>query len=172
MSLNYYQLFDLPPIFNIALATLETNYRKIQSEAHPDRFVTASSADKLKSMQLATLANEAYQTLKNPANRAQYLLTLNGINATNESNTSMPADFLMQQMEWRETLEDASMASDILTLQALYDEMLAAAKGLAADLAQLFDEKKDYTNACETTRKLIFIDKVCADIQQAIEHLD
>ena len=172
MSLNYYQLFDLQPIFNIALATLETNYRKIQSEAHPDRFVTATSAEKLQSMQLATLANEAYQTLKNPANRAQYLLELQGITAISESNTSMPTDFLMQQMQWRETLEDASMANDISTLESLHDEMQAESKSLQADLSQLFDEKKDYLNACETTRKLIFIDKVCADIRKAIEHLD
>lgn len=172
MSLNYYQLFDLQPIFNIALATLETNYRKIQSEAHPDRFVTATSAEKLQSMQLATLANEAYQTLKNPANRAQYLLELQGITAISESNTSMPTDFLMQQMQWRETLEDASAAKDIHTLEALHDEMQAESKSLQADLSLLFDEKKDYPNACETTRKLIFIDKVCADIRKAIEHLD
>ena len=98
MSLNYYQLFDLQPTFNIVLATLETNYRKIQSESHPDRFVTATSAEKLKSMQLATLANEAYQTLKNPASRAQYLLELNGISAISESNTSMPADLSVRQI--------------------------------------------------------------------------
>ncbi|MCF8186650.1 MAG: Fe-S protein assembly co-chaperone HscB [Sulfuritalea sp.] len=172
MSLNYYQLFDLQPTFNIVLATLETNYRKIQSESHPDRFVTATSAEKLKSMQLATLANEAYQTLKNPASRAQYLLELNGINAISESNTSMPADFLMQQMEWRETLEDASMAKNVSALEVLFDEMRAEAKNLQIDLNRLFDEKKDYVHACETTRKLIFIDKVCADIQHAIERLD
>ena len=169
MSLNYYQLFDLQPIFNIALATLETNYRKIQSEAHPDRFVTATSAEKLQSMQLATLANEAYQTLKNPANRAQYLLELQGITAISESNTHMPTDFLMQQMQWREDLDeatdaadiealqqqlfvekksllqqcaDASMANDISTLESLHDEMQAESKSLQADLSRLFDEKK------------------------------
>ena len=79
-------------------------------------------------MQLATLANEAYQTLKNPANRAQYLLELQGITAISESNTSMPTDFLMQQMQWRETLEDASAAKDIHTLEALLDEMQANQK--------------------------------------------
>ncbi|MSP86745.1 MAG: Fe-S protein assembly co-chaperone HscB [Methylotenera sp.] len=172
MSLNYYQLFYLQPLFNIALKTLETNYRQIQSEAHPDRFVTATATEKLASMQLATLANEAYQTLKNPASRAKYLLELHGINAINESNTSMPTDFLMQQMQWRETLEDASMAHDISTLEALLSEMQAEAKSLQADLSLWFDERKDYANACETTRKLIFIDKVCADIQQAIDLLD
>jgi molecular chaperone HscB len=78
----------------------------------------------------------------------------------------------MQQMEWRETLEDASMAKNVSALEVLFDEMRAEAKNLQVDLNRLFDEKKDYVYACETTRKLIFIDKVCADIQHAIERLD
>jgi molecular chaperone HscB len=169
---HYFALFGLSPAFDIVLKTLETNYRKIQSESHPDRFVTASSAEKLASMQMATLANEAYQTLKNPANRAKYLLELHGITAINDNNTAMPMQFLMQQMEWREALEEARAAKDIATLEDLFHEMQAESKSLQADLTQLLDEKKDYSNATETTRKLIFIDKVCADIQKAIEQLE
>ena len=172
MSLNYFQLFDLPETFAITLSTLETQYRKIQSSAHPDRYVTATAADKLKSMQLATLANEAYLTLKHPAKRAEYLLRLKGIDSLNDSNTAMPADFLMQQMEWREALEDASMAKDTASLEGLFNEMQAEANNLTAVLTDLIDTKKDYPAASETTRKLVFIDKVCADIQQAIERLD
>ena len=172
MSLNYFQLFDLPETFAIALSTLETQYRKVQASAHPDRYVTATAADKLQSMQLATLANEAYLTLKNPAKRAQYLLRLKGIDSLNESNTNMPMDFLMQQMQWRESLEEASVAKDINTLDALHDEMQAESAQLSTALIDLMDSKKDYAAASETTRKLVFIDKVCADIQQAIERLD
>ena len=123
-------------------------------------------------MQLATLANEAYLTLKHPAKRAEYLLRLKGIDSLNDSNTSMPAAFLMQQMEWREALEDASMAKDTASLEGLFDEMQAEAKTLTEVLTDLIDTKKDYPAASETTRKLVFIDKVCADIQQAIERLD
>lgn len=172
MSLNHFQLFDLPETFAIALSTLETQYRQLQASAHPDRYVTATASEKLQSMQLATLANEAYLTLKNPAKRAQYLLTLKGIDSMSESNTSMPMDFLMQQMQWRESLEEASVAKDIATLDALHDEMQAESSQLSAALADLMDNKKDYAAASETTRKLVFIDKVCADIQQAIERLD
>lgn len=169
---NHFELFGLSPKFNIELATLESNFRKIQSESHPDRFVSASSAEKLQSMQLATHANEAYQILKNPANRAKYLLELQGIEAISETNTAMPLDFLMQQMEWRESLEDAKAAKDINALENLLREMQQEAKLLQSEIAVLIDQKQDYTSATDATRKLIFIDKVVADINKAIEQLE
>jgi molecular chaperone HscB len=130
VSLNYFQLFELPETFALTLSALETPYRRIQASAHPDRYVTATPTEQRQSMQLATLANEAYLTLKNPAKRAEYLLNLKGIDSLNDSNTSMPADFLMQQMEWREALEDASMAKDTAGLESLFDEMQAEANRL------------------------------------------
>lgn len=172
MSLNYFKLFGLKPLFNIELAVLESNYRKLQSETHPDRFVTASPAEKLSSMQQATFANEAYQCLKSPASRAEYLLELHGIKAISQSNTAMPADFLMQQMEWREAIEDAAADKSIDVLENLLREIQAKAKNLQADLINLLDAKKDYANATDVTRKLIFIDKVSEDINRAIEQLD
>lgn len=172
LNLNNFELFGLSPKFSIELATLESNYRKIQSESHPDRFVTASPAEKLQSMQLATLANEAYQILKNPADRAKYLLELQGIEAIAESNTAMPLDFLMQQMEWRETLDDAKSAKDINALENLLREMQQEAKLLQVELGLLIDGKQDYVSATDATRKLIFIDKVYADINKAIEQLE
>ena len=169
---NHFSLFQLKQMFNIDLSSLEANFRKIQSEVHPDRFVAGTTSEKLHSMQIATLANEAYATLKAPALRAAYLLALSGIDATPETNTQMPADFLMQQMEWRETLEDAKQAKKINDLENLLNEMQKEAKNLQAELTQLFDNKKDLAAATEATRKLIFIDKVCADIHKAIELLD
>jgi molecular chaperone HscB len=172
MSSNYFSLFNLLQQFDIDLKMLESNFRAIQSASHPDRFVTCTSAEKIASMQTATFANEAYLTLKSPALRAAYLLALHGINATAETNTKMPHDFLLQQMEWRETLDDAKHAKDMNTLENLLAEMQAEAKNLQADLSQHFDEKNDLVAATDTTRKLIFIDKVCADIYKAIEHLE
>ena len=172
MTENYFELFGLAPSFSIELATFETNFRKIQSASHPDRFVTGTAAEKLSAMQLATLANEAYQTLKSPANRAKYLLELQGITAISDTNTAMPTDFLMQQMEWREALEDAKAAKDIVALEQLHAEIQLDGKALQANLVDLLDIKRDYSTATDATRKLIFIDKVCADINKAIEHLD
>lgn len=172
MTQNYFELFELESKFNIELAKLESNFRKIQSESHPDRFVTAAPAEKLKSMQLATQANEAYQTLKQPANRAKYLLELQGIKAIAETNTHMPADFLMQQMEWREAIDDAKNANDISALDRLLNEMQQEAKVLNNKLALLIDEQHDYQAATEMARKMIFIDKVCIDINKVIEKLE
>ena len=169
---DYFSLFNLPQQFDINLNMLEANFRAIQSSSHPDRFVTASNAEKIQSMQTATLANEAYLTLKSSALRAAYLLGLQGINATSETNTKMPHDFLMQQMDWRETLDDAKHAKDVAALESLLAEMQLEAKNLQTELGEYFDEKKDFVAATDTTRKLIFIDKVCADIHKAMEHLD
>ncbi len=169
---TYFELFGLTPQFNLDLAKLETNYRSIQSASHPDRFVTASPSEKLRSMQTATLANEAYQALKNPANRAQYLLALQGVDAIAETNTAMPADFLMQQMEWREAIDDAKQAKNIDALDALLADMQQEARILQTSLTDLIDEKKNLALATDATRKLIFIDKVCADIRKIIEQLD
>lgn len=172
MSQNYFQLFSLPQRFDIDVKALESNYRKIQSASHPDRFVNASAAEKLASMQAATTANEAYNTLKRPASRAKYLLELEGINAIAETNTAMPADFLMQQMEWRECLEDAKAAKDISALESLADELQSDARKIQSRLSELFDSTRDLAKATDETRKLIFIDKVNADIHYAIEQLE
>lgn len=169
---GYFELFELEPKFNIDLAKLESNFRKIQSDSHPDRFVTATPTEKLKSMQLATLANEGYQTLKHPANRAKYLLELQGIEAISETNTAMSMDFLMQQMEWREAIDDAKNAKDISGLDNLLKDMQQEAKVLNNELGLLIDERHDYQAATEAARKLIFIDKVCMDINKVIEQLE
>jgi len=169
---DYFQLFALPERFDIDTKLLEANFRKIQSASHPDRFVNATAAEKLASMQLSTLSNEAYTTLRNAARRAKYLLEKHGIDAIADTNTALPMDFLMQQMEWRELMEDAKTAKDIAALENLHSTLRAEAKVLESELTGLFDIKKDYATATEVTRKLIFIDKVCADIQQTIEYLD
>jgi molecular chaperone HscB len=169
---HYFELFGLQPQFAIELSALDTNFRQIQASVHPDKFVTATSAEKLKSMQTATLANEAYLTLKSPALRAAYLLSLQGINAISETNTFMPADFLMQQMEWREELEDAKQARNIDALETLEKILRTEAKNLQAHFTNAFDDKKDYQTATEIARKLTFIDKVTTDIHKAIEQLD
>lgn len=172
MSQSYFELFDLDAKFKIESATFSANFRRLQSATHPDRFVNASASEKLLAMQRATRINEAYQTLKNPASRAKYLLELHGISAISDTNTAMPAAFLMQQMEWREALEDAKAAKDIAALEHLLNELDAAAQTLQTDLADLIDSKKDYLSATDDARKLIFIDKVAADINKAIEQLE
>ena len=172
MSVNYFELFALDNTYKIDINNLETNFRAIQSASHPDRFATATSSEKLQSMQTATLANEAYLTLKNPANRAKYCLQLHNIDAVNETNTSMPADFLMQQMDWREAIEDAKQAKNIDALENLLAQMQLESNSLQENLIDLMDNKEDYVAATNDARKLIFIDQVIADIHKLIEFLD
>jgi molecular chaperone HscB len=169
---NYCAFFGLNTQYSIELATLEDNFRRIQAEVHPDKFVTATSAEKLQSMQTATLANEAYLTLKSPALRAVYLLSLQGINAISETNTFMPADFLAAQMEWREQLEDAKQAHNVGALDELAKAIKTESKNLQAHFTNAFDDKENYQSATEIARKLTFIDKVLLDINKAIEQLD
>lgn len=172
MSQNYFSLFNLPEKFSIDLAALDANYRKLQAEVHPDKFVTAAPVERLKSMQTATLANEAYQTLKNPTARARYLLESQGFATLEESNTAMPADFLMLQMEWREAIEDAKAAKDIAALDTQLATMQAMAKNLQENLAIALADKNTFSEAAQIVRKLSFIDKVSSDVKNIIAQLE
>lgn len=172
MTKNYFDFFGLQAKFAIDLPTLEASFRRIQAQVHPDKFATASSAERLQSMQTATLANEAYQTLKSPALRASYLLILQGINAISETNTVMPTDFLMKQMEWREQLEDAKHTKNLVAVEALEREFKNESKHLQMQFTTTYDEKSDFITATDIARKLIFIDKVIADTHQVIEQLE
>lgn len=169
---DYFAFFSLEKLFDINLNILEEHFRAIQSASHPDRFVTANASEKRASMQLATFANSAYLTLKHPESRAKYLLELHGIEAVAETNTAMPASFLMQQMEWREAIEDAKQANNISALDALLADMHAEAKSLYVNIRQYIDIEKNYIGAVNDVRKLIFINKVCADMRQVIAHLE
>ena len=109
-SLNdsHFDLFDLPPHYALDANKLDDAYRTVQAQVHPDRFAAAGDAQKRIAMQWATRTNEAYQTLRDPLKRATYLLSLRGVDVGAENNTAMEPAFLMQQMEWRENIEDAA----------------------------------------------------------------
>ncbi len=168
---NYFALFHLPQDFEIDLSLLDQQYRKIQSEIHPDRYSNASSNEQMRSMQLATYTNEAYRALKDNTTRARYLLQLEGIETLEETNTAMPADFLMMQMEWRETIDDAMQNKNISGLDNLLIEIKEISKSLSQGLAVSF-KQKNYISAAESVRKLSFIDKITADIHRNIETLE
>lgn len=155
---NHFDLFHLPQRFEIDLAALDRAYHEVQNQAHPDRFAAASGAEKRVAMQWATRANEAYQTLKKPLARAKYLCELNGVDLQVESNTAMPPAFLMQQMEWREALEDAHAAKDVGALENLEGELLAARKAEIAKLAAQLDAG-DFHAAALGVRRMMFVEK-------------
>ena len=168
---NHFDLFHLPAKFSIDLGALDAAYRDVQGQVHPDRFVNATDAEKRVAMQWATRANEAYQTLKNPQKRAQYLCELNGIDLKTESNTAMPMAFLMQQMEWREALGDARAAKDLDALESLDAEVGKDRKARMAQIGEQI-EAGDYEHDAQGVRALMFLEKFGEELHYAFDALD
>ncbi len=168
---NHFALFQLSPQFAIDTAQLDAAYREIQARVHPDRFVAATDAEKRVAMQWATRANEAYQTLKNPLRRAGYLCELNGVDLGIESNTTMPAAFLMQQMAWREALEEARHAKDFAALEALDAELRVERRRQLDEIGALLGESR-FIDAGGRVRQLMFVEKFGEEIERAFEALE
>ncbi|ARU31753.1 Fe-S protein assembly co-chaperone HscB [Sulfuriferula sp. AH1] len=171
-SRNHFELFDLKPQFELDNATLEAAYRQLQAQVHPDKFAHLSEAEKRASMQWSTRVNEAYQTLKSPLNRAVYILQLNGINALSETNTQLAPVFLMQQIEWREAIQDARDGSDLGALQQIEREIAAQTKIWREQLLAQLDQQHDLVAATNTVRQLKFVDKIMSEIDDAYSVLD
>ncbi len=172
LTADFFTLFALPKAFRIDLATLDARYRDIQAQVHPDRFAHAGEAERRVSMQWATRANEAYQTLKRPLARAQYLLTLAGHDVQAESNTAMPADFLMEQMEWREAVMEARDGGDHHELEHLYHRLEDDLRTRYAELGELLDDRQDAAQATDRVRRLMFLEKLLREIDDAIASLE
>lgn len=148
--------------------SLERTYREIQSQIHPDRFAHAGDAERRASMQWTTQVNEAYRTLKSPVQRAKYLLEMHGVDVQFETNTQMPADFLLKQLELREALAEAKQTEALDRLQV----QVRKEKGLLEhSIGQLVDAKQDYAAAAGEVRKLMFLDKLGAEIDRAYEEI-
>jgi molecular chaperone HscB len=165
---NYFEFFSLAPAFELDAASLDDAFRAVQASVHPDRFASAGPAEKRYAMQLATMANEANQTLRDPLSRARYLCELNDVAIGAEDNTSMPADFMMQQMEWRESLEDALAQSSNDALTQLQSELDQEQASLHASLASALDEQKDYEAGAALVRRGMFMDRFNIELKQAI----
>jgi molecular chaperone HscB len=165
---NHFDLFNLPARFTIDMGALDADYRDVQGQVHPDRFVNATDAEKRVAMQWATRANEAYQTLKNPQKRARYLCELNGVDLQTESNTAMPMEFLMQQMEWREELGEARAGKDVDALEAL-DEQVKAERKTRLDVVGRELDAGDYETAAQGVRALMFLEKFGEEVHHAFE---
>ena len=168
---NHFELFHLPARFSLDLGALDAAYRDVQGQVHPDRFVGATDAEKRVAMQWATRANEAYQTLKQPQKRAQYLCELNGIDLQTESNTAMPMQFLMQQMEWREALGEARAAKDLDALESLDTEVGKDRKARIAQVGEQL-EAGDFEQAAQGVRALMFLEKFGEELHYALDALD
>jgi molecular chaperone HscB len=163
-----FELFDVPRRFEQDRSALDARWKALQREAHPDRFAAQGGAAQRVAMQWSVRINEAYQRLKDPLRRAAYLCELHGAPIRAEDNTAMPAAFLMQQMEWREALEDAGSTAE---LDALYDDVAQSQAAAIGRCRQLIDEKADYAGAAQEVRALMFIARFGQDIEARRDQL-
>ena len=166
---NYFQFFGLNQQFKIDLPVLDQAYLAIQKEVHPDRHARGSDTEQRLAMQMATMANSAYQTLKNPVQRGLYLCQLHGVDAKLETNTAMPAAFLMKQMEWRENLDER--AEDLPALESMMEEVESSRQATLLEITQAIDHAKNFERAAELLRGLLFIDKFALELDDAIAAL-
>lgn len=169
---NYFELFGLQPAFALDAEALEKSYREIQSQVHPDRFAHAGDAERRASLQWTTRVNEAYRALKSPVQRASHILSLHGVDVAFETNTAMPQNFLMQQMELRETLEDAVATKNLPALASLQSKIEEDKGALEKQIGAAIDDRKDYAAAGGLVRELQFLEKLEAEIDGAYESIE
>jgi len=163
---NHFELFGLSPAFALDRDRLEAAYRGIQARIHPDRFAQASDAERRASMQWTAQVNEAYRILRTPVRRARYLLELNGVDAGLETDTAMPQEFLVRQMELRERLEEAKDAS---ALDLLRERLSSERQSIERRIAQRIDLEKDYPAARPLVRELMFFERLGDEVDAAYE---
>jgi len=166
VSQNFFTLLKIPEAFVIDLERLDQNYQDIQKEIHPDRFASFDDETKLESIKKTAQVNDAYQTLKSPIRRAEYMLQLHGMNIHDEKYTSVPQDFLIQQMEWREELE--IQKHNKLALEKLATEIQKNKNDMLNQLPAFFAHKDDLNDAIKITRELNFIEKIEQHIHDAL----
>lgn len=165
---NDFQLFGLPETFVQDARAVDARWKELQREAHPDRFAAQGPAAQRIAMQWSVRINEAYKRLKDPLRRAAYLCELRGAAVDAENNTAMPPEFLMEQMQWREELEEARNGED---LDRLEKELHGARREVLGEVERLLDRDNDPRAAAQQVRALMFIERFGHDVQARFEQL-
>ncbi|WP_028773059.1 co-chaperone HscB [Shewanella waksmanii] len=172
--MNYFELFSLTPSYRIDTAILAERYRELQRAVHPDKFANASEQDKRMAVQRTAQVNDGYSTLKHPISRAEYILSLQGLDLSHESTTVKDMGFLTQQMEWRESLEEIASHTDPDELiDELRDSFGRYEKQISVQLASVIESqnKNDLNTAADLVRKLKFMAKLQEELARAEDAL-
>lgn len=164
-----FELFGLERRFAQERADLDARWKDLQRQAHPDKFIAQGAAAQRVAMQWSVRINEAYQRLKDPLKRAAYLCELHGAPVNAENNTAMPAAFLMQQMQWREELDEAQGAED---LEQISQQCRQVERDVLLKIAQLLDLSHDYAAAVTQVRALMFIERFAADVNARLDQIE
>ncbi len=167
-----FELFDLPARFAQDAPAIDARWKELQREAHPDRFASQGAAAQRLAMQWSVRINEAYQRLKNPVKRASYLCELGGVAIDAERNTAMPEDFLIQQMEWREALEELEQGGSAGDVAQIESQMQSARDAAIAQLGFLIDEQQGFAAAADQVRALMFIERFAEDVDARASALE
>jgi molecular chaperone HscB len=165
---NDFVLFGVPERFAQDRDAIDARWKELQREVHPDRFASQGTAAQRVAMQWSVRINEAYQRLKDPLRRAGYLCELRGASIDAERNTAMPPAFLVQQMEWREALDEASGEDE---LDALATQLQRARAERFADIERLLDRDGDADGAAQEVRALMFIERFAHDVEARFDQL-
>jgi molecular chaperone HscB len=164
-----FTLFGLSQRFEQQRSDIDARWKALQTEVHPDRFAADGAAAQRMAMQWAVRVNEAYRHLKDPLKRAAELCRLHGLRIDVHDNTAMPPAFLMQQMEWRESLEYARDGSEV---EALAEAVAQRRHAMLAELQTTLDERRDWGAAAEQVRALMFVERFTADVDARLGALE
>ena len=163
-----FELFDLPERFTQSQPAIDQRWKELQREVHPDKFAAQGAAAQRIALQWSVRVNEAYKRLRDPLQRAAYLCELRGAPINAENNTAMPAEFLMEQMAWREALDDAGAGDN---LDSLVAELARARSETLQRIETLLDERVDAQAAAQQVRALMFIERFAHDVEAHLEQL-
>ncbi len=166
LASNDFELFAVPARFAQDPGAIDARWKELQREAHPDRFAAQDVGAQRQAMQWSVRINEAYQRLKQPLKRAAYLCELAGAPINAENNTAMPAEFLIEQMQWREALDDASNEADIARL---LEQVTQARVTALQHCEELLDVQHAPDQAVGQVRALMFIERFSHDVQSRLD---
>ena len=168
LQANDFELFGLTQKFKQDRAAIDFRWKELQRQAHPDKFAALGASAQRIAMQWSVRINEAYQRLKDPLKRAAYLCELNGAPVNAENNTAMPAEFLMQQIEWREGLDEAKTAESMhqIALQANQYGLKQLSK-----IEVSIDVENNFKTAVEHVRGLMFVERFASEVDARLDQL-
>ncbi|HDR1021002.1 TPA: Fe-S protein assembly co-chaperone HscB [Pasteurella multocida] len=169
--MNPFKIFDLPVDFHVDQATLSTRYLALQKSLHPDNFTTHSAQEQRLAMQRSAEVNDALQILKDPILRADSIIAIHtGEQQNIEEKSTNDMAFLMQQMQWREQLEEIENDKDSDQLMQFTADIDATKKTLLGELSTALSASQ-WQQAKAINDKLRFIKKLLIEVDRVEELL-
>lgn len=168
---NPFALFELPVQFQVDFDALSARYLALQKSLHPDNFSASSAQEQRLAVQKSAEINDALQILKNPILRAEAIIHFHtGEQQDIEQKSTRDMSFLMQQMEWRETLENIESTQNEAELADFSQNIGQEEKAILAQLEMALDNQQ-WTEALAINDKLRFIKKLQVEIERVEEKM-